>query len=132
MNFPIRTALAAFIMLASAQAFAQITLYPREGWRGRPVNITRSIRDLGAAGFDIAEVEQQGRRQASVAQRPALKRPQPNQRSSQGNSGQSSQPAQSRASGLPFISHWPADPSDSGSEPKRSTLECPQPEQRRE
>jgi uncharacterized protein YcfJ len=52
MNFPIRTALAALIALASAQAFAQITLYPREGWRGRPVNINRSIRDLGAAGFD--------------------------------------------------------------------------------
>lgn len=52
MNFPIRTALAALIALASVQAFAQITLYPREGWRGRPVNINRSIRDLGAAGFD--------------------------------------------------------------------------------
>jgi uncharacterized protein YcfJ len=52
MNFPIRTALAVLLATLGAQAMAQIALYPREGWRGRPVNITRSIADLGNAGFD--------------------------------------------------------------------------------
>ena len=52
MNFPIRTALATLIALFSTQALAQITLYPREGWRGRPVNVNNSIRDLRSAGFD--------------------------------------------------------------------------------
>jgi uncharacterized protein YcfJ len=52
MNFPIRTALAAFLALLGAQAFAQITLYPGEGWRGRPLTANNSIRDLSAAGFN--------------------------------------------------------------------------------
>lgn len=52
MNFPFRTLLAASIALLSAQALAQMTLYPREGWRGRPINVTNSIRDMRSAGFD--------------------------------------------------------------------------------
>lgn len=52
MNFPIRTALAAFLALLGAQAFAQITLYPGEGWRGRPLSANHSIRDLRDLGFD--------------------------------------------------------------------------------
>lgn len=52
MNFPIRTLLAASIALLSAQAFAQITLYPGEGWRGRPISANNSIRDLRSVGFD--------------------------------------------------------------------------------
>ncbi|MCE3262534.1 MAG: hypothetical protein K0R43_1613 [Pseudoduganella sp.] len=52
MNLPIRTLLAAGIAMLSAQAFAQITLYPQEGWRGRPIAVTNSIRDMRAAGFD--------------------------------------------------------------------------------
>jgi len=52
MNFPIRTALATFLAMLGTQAFAQITLYPGEGWRGRPIQVNNSIRDLRAAGFD--------------------------------------------------------------------------------
>lgn len=52
MNFPARTMLAACLATLAAQAFAQITLYPQEGWRGRPVAITKSVRDLGRANFD--------------------------------------------------------------------------------
>lgn len=52
MNFAIRTALAAFLALLGAQAFAQITLYPGEGWRGRPVSANHSIRDLRTMGFN--------------------------------------------------------------------------------
>src|ERR1700741_3268804 len=52
MNFPIKISLAELIALISAQAFAQITLYPREGWRGRPMNVSNSIRDLRTTGFD--------------------------------------------------------------------------------
>lgn len=52
MNIPIRTVLAACLAMLGAQAFAQITLYPKEGWRGRPIAVANSIRDLRAAGFD--------------------------------------------------------------------------------
>lgn len=52
MNFPIRTALAALLALLGTQAFAQITLYPQEGWRGRPVSISHSMRDLARIDFD--------------------------------------------------------------------------------
>jgi uncharacterized protein YcfJ len=52
MNFPIRTLVAACLAMAGAPALAQITLYPQEGWRGRPIAVTNSIRDMRAAGFD--------------------------------------------------------------------------------
>lgn len=52
MKFPIRTLIAASIAMLSGQALAQMTLYPQEGWRGRPVNVNNSIRDMRAAGFD--------------------------------------------------------------------------------
>ncbi len=52
MNFPIRTALALVLATLGAQAMAQITLYPGEGWRGRPIALNGSVRDLRAVGFD--------------------------------------------------------------------------------
>lgn len=52
MNFPIRTALAVAVAVLGAPAIAQITLYPGEGWRGRPIALNNSVRDLRAVGFD--------------------------------------------------------------------------------
>jgi len=52
MNIPCKIAVAACAALLSAHAAAQITLYPQEGWRGRPLAVTKSITDMRRAGFD--------------------------------------------------------------------------------
>lgn len=52
MHTKLKLAAAAAAALLCSQAFAQITLYPQEGWRGRPINVSNSLRDLRAAGFD--------------------------------------------------------------------------------
>jgi uncharacterized protein YcfJ len=52
MNFPLKTTLAACTLLLGGQAMAQITLYPGEGWRGRPVSISGTVDDLSRAGFN--------------------------------------------------------------------------------
>lgn len=52
MHTKFKLAAAAAAALLCSHAWGQITLYPQEGWRGRPVNVSNSIRDLRAAGFD--------------------------------------------------------------------------------
>ena len=52
MNTSMKFALAACTALLGAQAMAQITLYPGEGWRGRPLSLSNSVSDMRRMGFD--------------------------------------------------------------------------------
>ncbi|WP_342115820.1 beta/gamma crystallin-related protein [Pseudoduganella sp. OTU4001] len=52
MHTQFKLAAAAAAALLCSQAWAQITLYPQEGWRGRPISVTNSVRDMRAIGFD--------------------------------------------------------------------------------
>lgn len=51
MHTPFKLAAAAAALLCS-QAWAQITLYPQEGWRGRPMAVSGTVSDLRRAGFN--------------------------------------------------------------------------------
>lgn len=52
MNWKLKSAFGAFALLLAAQAGAQITLYPREQFRGRAFVADRRIEDFGRYGFD--------------------------------------------------------------------------------
>lgn len=47
-----KLAAAAAAALLCSQAWAQLTLYPQEGWRGRPMAVAKTISDLRRAGFN--------------------------------------------------------------------------------
>ena len=52
MNKTIKFAVAAAFGLTAAQAFAQITFYEADGWRGRAFTASGQVRDLSRNGFN--------------------------------------------------------------------------------